>query len=827
MDFRALRIQLAIVVSLATAACGGGGGGSNSPPPLQPQTISFAQQGPVVLMVGAALSNLASGGGGTGAITYQSSNTTILTVNATSGVATGVAIGTAIVTATKAADSSFAQSQAAYTVNVQTTAPMSAWIGDMNTQLTLPQLAVGKQFVRAPAATCTTPANVLACPNSQTDGVATAAITDITARLTTPAYYQLTAGSVTAAPTLVAAKRFSERIGHAALFFNNRYWVIGGGEPLLPTGAPTIPHRILADIWSSADGKSWKREVEVAPFGQRWFHQAVVHNGAMWVISGASTPQNFLPDVWSSTDGVNWILRQPNMGVPWYSTHLNVVTFNGAMWAVSGGSTYSSTDGVTWTPRSATGAIGGTLSGGTNGRGYASLTVYNGSLWYIAGAVDLQALPANSLADVWKSSNGIDWVLVTSPAPFAKRFRHSAFVLNGRLWVFGGQVSDGAGGTNWALDAWSTTDGAQWRLEPTGGLDASYLAKVVEQTGPERVTLIGGIQRGYSNNVWQTTNGVDWTALSSGAQFSPRATHGVSFNGQLWIVGGATANSNETNSGDSNEIWRSANGIDWTRVTPTGPIFSPRDGHGVVVFKDKLWVIGGWNNSTGAGGTEEFLADVWSSSDGVAWTRVTASTGFEPRVAHDVVVFQDKLWVTGGRLSIGGDGNDVWSSPDGVTWAGVGNPGTTFTARRSHRVVAFNGELWLTGGGNTLGTSEVWRSADGGSWTQLNVTTPFPARMEHAMEVFNNRMYVMGGFSNENYNTGTRYQDVWSSADGITWTQETAAAGFGPRWHPASMVHGGEMWVVGGFSLSFFNDVWRSSDGKNWRLGFAQDIVVP
>jgi hypothetical protein len=85
----------------------------------------------------------------------------------------------------------------------------------------------------------------------------------------------------------------------------------------------------------------------------------------------------------------------------------------------------------------------------------------------------------------------------------------------------------------------------------------------------------------------------------------------------------------------------------------------------------------------------------------------------------------------------------------------------------------------------------------------------------------------MGGFSNENYNSGQRYQDVWSSADGITWTQETAAAGFGPRWHAALIVHGGEMWVAGGFSLSFLNDVWRSSDGKNWRLGFAQDIVVP
>ena len=129
MSFRALRMQFALLLSLTTAACGGGGGGGSSPPPpppLQSQTISFAQQGPLVLMVGATTSNLASGGTGTGAITYQSSNTNILSVNAASGVATGIAIGTATVTATKAADTSFAQAQATYTINVQTTAPLSA-----------------------------------------------------------------------------------------------------------------------------------------------------------------------------------------------------------------------------------------------------------------------------------------------------------------------------------------------------------------------------------------------------------------------------------------------------------------------------------------------------------------------------------------------------------------------------------------------------------------------------------------------------------------------------------------------------------------------------
>lgn len=913
MNWRAVRTQFAIILSLATAACGGGGGGGsqNPPPPPPPpvtQTISFAQQGPLTVTVGATVTNLASGGGGTGAITYQSSNpsvltvnaasglatciavgsatvtatkaadasfsqaqatytvnvtlaqqligfeqqgpltlmvgatltntangggdgtgaityqstdTTVLTVNATTGVVTGVAIGTAGVTATKAADASFAQAQAAYVVHVQTAAPLSAWIGATDTLVTLPQIAVGNQFWRAPAATCPTPLDIGACPNATFSIAGAPAVTDSVAKLTTPAYYQLSNGASIGAASVVASKRFSERIGHAALFFKNRYWVIGGGQPDIPHPQP-IPHTTLSDVWSSADGKAWKLETDAAPWGPRWFHQAVVYNGAMWVIDGAPSAGPTSTDVWSSTDGVNWTKRADNTFLPWHSTHLNVVIFNGAMWAVAGGSSFSSTDGVNWTPRSPNGMIGGFNAG----RGYASLTVYNGSLWYIGGSTLVSALPANALNDVWKSSNGIDWVQVTANAPFTKRMRHQAFVMNGRLWVFGGEISDGGTGSDWAHDAWSTTDGATWTVEPTGGLDAAYLAKVVEQTGPQRVTLIGGIQRGYSNHVWQTTNGLDWTSLSANAQFSPRTPHGASFNGQLWLIGGATIDS-KSSGADSDEIWRSANGIDWIRVTPSGTIFSPRDGHSVVVFQNKLWVIGGWDGSIGLGGTETRLNDVWSSSDGVAWTKHDPAGGviFAPRAGHDVAVFANKLWVIGGSLQ-NSDANDVWSSPDGVTWTLV-QANAAFSARRSHRVIAFANELWLTGGGTATGTSDVWHSPDGVTWTQVNPVGSFPPRQRHESAVFNGRLYVVGGTSGEDYATGTLYSDVWSSADGTTWRQDATVPGFAARSQPALAVLGGELWLAGGFGLSFFNDVWRSSDGVNWRLGYSHDIAVP
>ena len=52
-------------------------------------------------------------------------------------------------------------------------------------------------------------------------------------------------------------------------------------------------------------------------------------------------------------------------------------------------------------------------------------------------------------------------------------------------------------------------------------------------------------------------------------------------------------------------------------------------------------------------------------------------------------------------------------------------------------------------------------------------------------------------------------------------------AGFAPRWNLAVIVHDNQLWLAGGFSLSFLNDVWRSADGVNWRVGFVHDILVP
>ena len=59
------------------------------------------------------------------------------------------------------------------------------------------------------------------------------------------------------------------------------------------------------------------------------------------------------------------------------------------------------------------------------------------------------------------------------------------------------------------------------------------------------------------------------------------------------------------------------NGPDWVQVTARAG-WQARDSEGEVVFRDRLWMFGGWFSSF-----KPAPRDVWSSTDGREWTLVT------------------------------------------------------------------------------------------------------------------------------------------------------------------------------------------------------------
>jgi len=259
------------------------------------QTIAFAQSGPLNVLLGSVTNNVASGGGGTGAVSYASSNTDAVTVDPASGAATAMGVGAATITGSKASDANFTQAQATYTINVQTATKVSAWIGAQGTNVSMPASANGKQFGCARVSDCSIAGTVATCSSAELDPLNGTSISDTRATLTTPAYYAITNGTSLATtttigtPIIASATRFAERIGHATAFFGGRYWVIGGAVPGV-TGTSPLPSTAMADVWSSADGKTWKLETADGGFGARWFHQVVVFQNRLWIISGVPNP---------------------------------------------------------------------------------------------------------------------------------------------------------------------------------------------------------------------------------------------------------------------------------------------------------------------------------------------------------------------------------------------------------------------------------------------------------------------------------------------------------------------------------------------------------
>ena len=251
-----------------------------------------------------------------------------------------------------------------------------------------------------------------------------------------------------------------------------------------------------------------------------------------------------------------------------------------------------------------------------------------------------------------------------------------------------------------------------------------------------------------------------------------------------------------------------AQSMPWDLEWQSGAEWSSRRNQAGVAFNNRLWVLGG-NDGTNRN-------DVWSSADGITWTQETAAAQWSPRQDHAVAVFNNKLWVLGGNG--GGNQNDVWSSTDGVTWieetATVPAP---WPARSAHAVVVFNNELWVMGGngpgaGSTARLNDVWSSVDGVTWTQQFATGHWSERGGHAVAVFNNELWLMGGNPS---GASSRMSDVWSSTNGINWNLVTTVPGWSARRGHAVAVLNNQLWLLGGNAGSNQNDVW-SYDGMNW-----------
>jgi hypothetical protein len=302
--------------------------------------------------------------------------------------------------------------------------------------------------------------------------------------------------------------------------------------------------------------------------------------------------------------------------------------------------------------------------------------------------------------------------------------------------------------------------------------------------------------------------GPDWVRETAAAGWQARDSQGeVVFRNRLWIFGGWF----QSFAAPPRDVWSSGDGRNWRRDTAEAP-WLHSDLPMSLAFRDRMWMLGGWYNGRLPGHSASNA--VWASGDGVHRKQITGKAGWSPRLAAAALVFRGRMWVLGGtenyyfgdRKSLR---NDVWSSADGRHWE-LATASAAWAPRAYHQAVVHGGKMWVMGGGNYVpeyaAYNDVWSSTDGVHWTEETAAAAWPARLWFSAVSYRDRMWVLGGWSKTPVERN--WGDVWYSPDGRNWTRLTAGQIWRERHEHSAYVWRDRIWVAGGHAKPLSSEVW-------------------
>lgn len=215
--------------------------------------------------------------------------------------------------------------------------------------------------------------------------------------------------------------------------------------------------------------------------------------------------------------------------------------------------------------------------------------------------------------------------------------------------------------------------------------------------------------------------------------------------------------------------------------------WTPRDGAGVVLFKDKVYLLGGWNHITTTN-------EVWVTEDLFNWSRLPDAP-WEPRHGAGWLVHNERIYVIGGDLI-----SDVWHTEDGFNWiratfnAPFGERYTPIVHSYKEYIYLYGGQYWgpVRWCYNRpdcfpVGLNDVWRSRDGVTWEKVT-DAPWSGRgLIHGSLVFKDEVFIVGGGlknATQRYSeTYAEFPDIWSSKNGAQWVKRRDSLSFPSRTH--------------------------------------------
>ena len=516
---------------------------------------------------------------------------------------------------------------------------------------------------------------------------------------------------------------FTARYMHEALTFNNKLWIFGG----------IVEGTYQSDIWSSDDGINWQEVVPDIAITMSGFTRAVTFDNKMWLfdfdsngsasIYSSSDGSNWsvvdMPagltlltyesvteyknklrifgsrlnniQSWVSTDGINWSLEDDSVFGVSAGDSVEKVFIHDSKICLIESSTgkelrcSESGDADSWTS-----------SGNTNLTGYDTdlIVNLNETLYLAGGDIDLSTPEVPPLQT---SINGRYWG--HWPAGSVANIPPNPEVV-----TFGSKLV--TAGSNLEGRIASSSNGFDWKIGYPVGLSLPQSYKLFSL--PTELFFLDlsdtNNKKVYSSDL--SSNGGEWEAVATSLPMDTRARYAATvFNNKLWVIGGYNTQKSHNSDSALSDVWSSADGVVWNEVTSNAN-FSGQENHQVISFSSKMWLL---DNDTNA---------IWYSSDGETWVQSTAQSVTPAREFAGFTAYQNKLWILGGKDSSGQILNDIWSSVDGINWTRELEH-ALFPEVSEQKLVELDDRLFMIGGESKgAPLSYIWSTIDGVNWVK-------------------------------------------------------------------------------------------------------------
>ena len=284
----------------------------------------------------------------------------------------------------------------------------------------------------------------------------------------------------------------------------------------------TSVHADTGYVWTKLlDSANWKKSYNFQMFTIR---------DTMWV---------FHPDGnWFSSDGVNWQKSTPPNSIK-NLAFLDYVHFNNALYGLGyfegNIETFSyrpdihiSTDMKRWS----------FVKSNLPARFFCHPFVFDNKIWIIGGEDK-----NGKYADIWNSTDGIDWIKQKDDLPFGKRSGSQVVQMNGKLYLLDNEV-------------WVSKDALNWENVTNEIVKGEQIFGYSAQVMDNKILLLVCNRNGqFTSQVLVSSDGKTWSGMD--APWSPRGGIAATVSrGKIYMTGGKYGGTpNHPDFRYSNDVW--------------------------------------------------------------------------------------------------------------------------------------------------------------------------------------------------------------------------------------------------------------------------------